>query len=71
MDKVICPGCGWVGEIEDLKRGACPQCRYENGMEPYRLLTLAEAMEDDVEYIDVRLDVFLRSVFWVMGIEWE
>lgn len=67
MDRIICPGCGWAGENKDLKRGACPQCEYENGMPPNRLLTLEEILEDEVEYDEVRLDLFLSSVFRVIG----
>ncbi len=72
MDKIVCPGCGWTGEIVDLKVGACPQCEYENGMPPNRLLTLTEIMEtDESEYYDVRLDLFLTSVIRVIGFEEE
>lgn len=61
---VVCPGCGWTGEIAALVRGgACPTCGYENGLHPNRLLTLTEMLESDVEYTDVRMDLFLRSVF--------
>ena len=69
-DCIICPGCGWTGGIDELERGgdigelecgACPRCGYENGMPPYRLLTLSEMREDDVEYYDVRMDLFLEA----------
>ena len=62
-DCIICPGCGWTGEngIGELNRGACPRCGYENGVPPNRLLTLSEMRESDVEYNDVRLDLFLEA----------
>ena len=59
-DHIICPGCGWTG-LDGLVRGACPRCEYENGMPPYRLLTLSEMRKDDVEYNEVRLDLFLEA----------
>jgi len=58
---VICPGCGWTGGIAQLQQGACPVCGYENGVPPNRLLTLSEMRESDVEYNDVRLDLFLEA----------
>jgi hypothetical protein len=59
---VICPGCGWIGDVSGLGRwGECPKCRYENGLSPYRLLTVAEMREGEVVYDDVRLDLFLAS----------
>jgi len=65
MDKtIICPGCGWVGTIEGLDHwGACPQCEYENGVDPNRLLTLSEMLADEGEYSDARIGLFLKSLF--------
>lgn len=60
-DYVICPGCGWTGDVDKLTRGSCPRCEYENGVPPNRLLTLSEMRESDVEYNDVRLDLFLEA----------
>lgn len=63
-DMVVCPGCGWAGTIETLgKWGCCPQCNYENGVEPNRLLTLSEMLQYEVVYVDVRMDLFLPSLF--------
>ena len=64
LNAIICPGCGWVGTIETLQDGGCcPECNYENGVEPNRLLTLSEMMEDStMEYVDVRMDLFLKSL---------
>lgn len=65
LNKVVCPGCGWIGVAGELAayRGACPVCCYENGVEPYRLLTLSEMLKSDTEYADIRMDLFLASVF--------
>jgi hypothetical protein len=60
-DHVICPGCGWTGNVDGLTLGACPQCKYENNMPPNRLLTLSEMRKDDVEYYEVRLGLFLEA----------
>lgn len=69
MDKtIICPGCGWIGAVEALNQeGGCPDCSYENGLEPYRLLTLAEMLNDAGEYADIRMDLFLKSLFKFLG----
>jgi len=63
MDKtIICPGCGWCGLIVELKAGSCPHCEYENSMEPERLLTVAELLQDDLPtFNDVNLGAFLRA----------
>lgn len=69
---VICPGCGWTGTVGKLNLGACPKCGYENGAPPYRLLTLDEMLRiTDIEYIDVRMDLFLVSLLNLLGIERE
>ncbi len=69
-ETIVCPGCGWVGGVDKLWDGAdCPACGYENGTEPYRLLTLSEMLEHKTEYNDVRLDLFLLSVFALLD-EW-
>ena len=60
-DYIICPSCGWTGDLDGLVRGACPQCEYENNMPPNRLLTLSEMRKSNVEYYDVRLDLFLEA----------
>lgn len=70
MDKtIICPGCGWTGTVETLSGwGACPKCGYENGLEPYRLLTLSEMLADDEgEYNDACVGLFLKSLFNLLG----
>jgi hypothetical protein len=63
MDKtIICPGCGWYGHMKELFNGACPNCEYENSMEPERLLTVAELLQDDSPtFNDVNLGAFLRA----------
>ena len=65
---IICPGCGWYGKRRALKKGACPKCEYENGVEPYRLLTLKEIQESSTLYNDVRLDLFLKSLLTLLNI---
>lgn len=46
---IVCPGCGWQGEKVELTERSgfciCPMCDYENGFEPYRLLTLQEILD--------------------------
>lgn len=69
---IVCPGCCWEGEIQDLgKYGECPKCGYENGAEPFRLLTVAEILAEEAtgEYQDVRLGLFLRKVLDLQGAE--
>ena len=68
-ETVICPGCGWTGSVDQLQYGACPDCWYENGTYPYRLLTLSEMLKHETEYNDVRFDLFLLSVFALLD-EW-
>lgn len=61
-DHIICPGCGWTGDVSELTLGACPQCEYENNQSPqYRLLTLGEIRATTGRYDDVRLDLFLEA----------
>lgn len=65
LDTIICPGCGWTGAIKELGKeySQCPKCQYENGSEPYRLLTIKEMLKNtEPEYNDVRMDLFLKSV---------
>lgn len=72
FDKVICLGCGWIGNIAELSgHGACPECKYENGVSLWRLLTLREMLDSDEEtgYMNVRLDLFLASLFRLLGLE--
>lgn len=73
FDKVVCIGCGWVGDsVDELTcYGACPVCRYENGASPWRLLTLREMLDSDKEtgYMNVRLDLFLGTLFRLMGVD--
>ncbi|EKD40808.1 MAG: hypothetical protein ACD_74C00158G0007 [uncultured bacterium] len=62
---IMCPGCCWEGEIPNLgEDGQCPKCGYENGAEPFRLLTLSEILTEEAttEYQNVRLGLFLRKV---------
>lgn len=62
LDKIICPGCGWVGD-GTLPPTACPQCQYENGHTPFRLLTLRELLNvSGADYNDVSLGEFLRAL---------
>ena len=63
---IICPGCGWTG-LDGLANGACPRCGYENDMPPNRLLTLSEMRESNVEYNNVRLDLFLKAYIRLLG----
>ena len=65
-DAVICPGCGWTGCLDGLANGACPDCGYENGRPPWRLLTIREMLTDSGEYDDVRMDRFLQAILAVM-----
>ena len=68
QDVIICPGCGWIGDEGGLAaHGDCPRCGYENGCEPFRLLSLGEMIKSNVEYVDVRFDLFLRSLLLVAG----
>jgi len=68
-DQVICPGCGWIGVLAGLgENDDCPTCGYENGIDPYRLLTLREILTDYGEYNDVGLKLFLEAVFNLLGI---
>lgn len=69
MDKtIICPGCGWTGTTEMLGHwGDCPECDYENRLEPNRLLTLSEMVENNGRYNEVRMDLFLKSLFKFLG----
>lgn len=60
-DHIICPGCGWTYTCDELARGPCPNCGYENGAPPNHLLTLSEMIESDTEYNEVRLDLFLKA----------
>lgn len=76
---VICPGCGkvwknikeyikdskyeFISESDYVKGGDCPECKYENGVEPYRLLTIGELMEDKSDcWCDVALGKFLNAL---------
>lgn len=63
LQGVICPGCGAVYEgVSSLpEEGACV-CRWENGVEPYRLLTLEEMCHCKLEYDNVRMDLFLTAL---------
>lgn len=66
--RVVCPGCGWTGCVDELYSGACPSCGYENnGWDGERLFTLQEMLGKPVEYHDVRLDKFLRSILEVIS----
>lgn len=69
MDKtIICPGCGWTGTIEMLGYwGDCPECDYENNLEPNRLCTLLEMLERGGVYDGVQMDLFLKSLFKFLG----
>ena len=61
---IICPGCGKVyKDISSLPADGVCVCSYENGLPPYRLLTLGEMCDDDMEYDTVRMDLFLTSLF--------
>jgi hypothetical protein len=63
LHQIICPGCGWVGDVMGLRGGACPGCGYENNTPPGRLLTIGEMMDDNEPYNDVRMDLFLQSLW--------
>jgi len=79
LETVICPGCGWTGLVQELvtdivAAGSCPACTYENGVEPYRLLTIREMLGTefgDTQYIDVRFDLFLKSLFELLEVDTE
>jgi hypothetical protein len=65
---IVCPGCGWAGKEEDLVDSAgfldCPECGYENGFEPYRLLTVKEMLQFPLggHYHDVNMFEFLNAI---------
>jgi hypothetical protein len=60
---LICPGCGWVGLLHETNEGACPDCGYENGSNPYRLLTLQEMRRcEGADWNDVDMSAFLGAV---------
>lgn len=71
FDKVICLGCGWVGNsIDELTYyGACPACGYESGTSPWRLQTLREMLgsSEEAGYMNVRLDLFLKAIFHLLS----
>ncbi len=59
---IICPGCAWTGTIETLgKYGQCPECGYENGADPNRLLTIDEIEASEGEFNNVLLGPFLHA----------
>jgi hypothetical protein len=64
MYTIVCPGCGWVGKEEELCSKECPQCGYQNGSAPYRLLTVKEMLEFpcDGNTNDVNLYEFLNAI---------
>jgi len=69
-DTIICPGCGWIGSIDRLDEGACPDCAYENNTPPHwRLLTIGELLSESepTDYCDMRMDLFLQSLLQVVG----
>ena len=65
---IVCPGCGWVGVEADLTAASgfrdCPDCGYQNGMPPYRLLTVKELLEfpQEGDFNSVDLYEFLNSI---------
>lgn len=72
LSTVICPGCGWTGMVDNQDdycgHGRCPNCKYEHGRYPHRLVTLAEMLEEgerfyDLRYDQVQFDMFLKSLF--------
>jgi len=61
-----------VGNVTDLAEyGTCPDCGYENGALPYRMLTLGEMLEGDEEtsYMNVRLVLFLGALLRPLDLE--
>lgn len=71
MSVVICPYCAWKGSIDQLGGfGDCPECGYENGIDPYRLLTLTELLQDSwTDFNDVRMGEFLTAILNHFGVE--
>lgn len=73
-DIVICPGCAKVWDNlekfkQDAKDGECPECAYENGIEPYRLLTIEELAKDESDkFNDVALGKFLKTILILVQI---
>lgn len=65
---IVCPGCGWVGKEYDLEASSgfldCPECGYENGSPPYRLLTVKEMLDFPSEgaYNGVNIYEFLNAI---------
>ena len=74
LDAVICPGCGRKSVLRggpaparESSCEACERCGYENGLAPFRLLTLGEmlalpASDGAGAYQDVDMGPFLRAV---------
>ena len=63
LDKIICPSCGWSGDVVNLGDwGECPECGCENWKDPHRLLTLQEMLESDIEYNNVKFNLFLATL---------
>lgn len=49
--------------------GECPNCNYENGMAPYRLLTIEELKKDETTtWHEVSLGKFLNVILILMQI---
>jgi len=83
LNTIICPGYGWTGITDELNNISdepyepfltCPSCRYQIGIEPWRLLTVRELLSDKMSYIDydqVRFDLFLKSLFKLLEVETE
>jgi len=64
-EKRFCPSCGWKDLDGALgPHGGCPECDYEVGDGPGRLMSLAEiaADEDGMEWDDVDLGMVVRTV---------
>jgi len=73
MDHVVCPGCGWTGDSEDLakdvttEQGCCPVCGYQPPDGVDSLPTVAEVLTADTmpDYDEVDLSTFVRAVLQV------
>lgn len=65
-EMVICPGCGklWMDSHALPESGACDRCQYENPLQPGRLLSVEEIVEDTNggQYQDVDLGAFAQTL---------
>jgi ammonia channel protein AmtB len=57
FEKVVCPGCGWIGSPKSLHIGkTCPKCTYEG------CTTLRKMFDDSLDWNGVHMPEF----FWAL-----